>query len=145
IDHPDGLFDPKQYLERLQHHYILGVARDVAAEDPGLKEVAWEEVEGPLREAIRAAARKEGGDPRLWRPLYVVVEKILGTGEELPGDWPVHGTTGYEFLAALTDLLVDKDNAAAFTRLYRRWTQDDSTFRELVYRKKFLTLQVSLA
>src|SRR5439155_840892 len=101
-----------------------------------LKGVPWEEVEGPLREAIGAAARKEGGDPRLWRPLYVVVEKILGTGEELPGDWPVHGTTGYEFLHALTDVLVDKDKAAAFTRLYQRWTGMDTTLRDLVYEKK---------
>src|SRR3546814_4537143 len=27
---------------------------------------------------------------------YVVVEKILMPGEELPADWPAAGTTGYE-------------------------------------------------
>ena len=37
------------------------------------------------------------GDPR----FYVVVEKILGRDEPMPGDWPVAGTTGYEFLNAL--------------------------------------------
>ena len=30
-------------------------------------------------------------------PFFIVVEKILGAGEQLASDWPVHGTTGYEF------------------------------------------------
>ncbi|HEX2030453.1 MAG TPA: malto-oligosyltrehalose synthase, partial [Actinomycetota bacterium] len=40
---------------------------------------------------------------------YVVVEKILGEGEELPEEWPVAGTTGYEFLNDVTRVLVDGD------------------------------------
>src|SRR6202040_3324530 len=27
IDHPDGLYDPRQYLTRLQEHYVLDQAR----------------------------------------------------------------------------------------------------------------------
>lgn len=38
---------------------------------------------------------------------YIIVEKILGEGEHVPTDWPVSGTTGYEFIAALSDALVD--------------------------------------
>lgn len=38
---------------------------------------------------------------------YITVEKILAAGEHLPDDWPVSGTTGYEFMAALSDALVD--------------------------------------
>src|SRR5207248_10476694 len=34
IDHPDGLFDPKQYLQRLQESYVLECAQDVAASLP---------------------------------------------------------------------------------------------------------------
>ena len=34
IDHPDGLFDPKQYLDRLQSHYLLAVAERLLAEKP---------------------------------------------------------------------------------------------------------------
>ena len=33
--------------------------------------------------------------------IYVVVEKILGREEPMPREWPVAGTTGYEFLNAL--------------------------------------------
>ncbi|WP_105437944.1 malto-oligosyltrehalose synthase [Neorhizobium sp. T25_13] len=38
---------------------------------------------------------------------YITVEKILGEGEQIPADWPTSGTTGYEFIAALSDALVD--------------------------------------
>ncbi|MGY5957141.1 malto-oligosyltrehalose synthase [Kosakonia sp. BK9b] len=41
---------------------------------------------------------------------YLTVEKILGKGEQIPADWPVAGTTGYEFIAALSDVLVDDEN-----------------------------------
>ncbi|MEM6159337.1 malto-oligosyltrehalose synthase [Erwinia sp. P6884] len=40
---------------------------------------------------------------------YITVEKILGKGEHLPADWPVSGTTGYEFIASLSDVLVDDE------------------------------------
>ena len=42
----------------------------------------------------------ERGVERIW------VEKILEPGEELP-DWPVEGTTGYEFMADAAGLFVD--------------------------------------
>ena len=42
--------------------------------------------------------RQRLGELRDGEP-YIVVEKILGRGEPLRGDWPIHGTTGYEFAA----------------------------------------------
>ncbi|OWV70500.1 malto-oligosyltrehalose synthase [Rhizobium sp. R634] len=39
--------------------------------------------------------------------IYIVVEKILGASEILPESWPVAGTTGYEFIAAIGDLFID--------------------------------------
>lgn len=38
---------------------------------------------------------------------HIVIEKILSHGEELPADWPVDGTTGYDFIAAADGLFVD--------------------------------------
>jgi (1->4)-alpha-D-glucan 1-alpha-D-glucosylmutase len=55
---------------------------------------------------------------------YVVVEKILEDGERLP-DWPVAGTTGYEFLAVADGVLVDQAAAGAFAEGYRDLTGDD--------------------
>ncbi|MBA0038749.1 malto-oligosyltrehalose synthase [Pantoea sp. BIGb0393] len=38
---------------------------------------------------------------------YITVEKILAEGEHIPADWPISGTTGYEFIAALSHALID--------------------------------------
>ena len=38
---------------------------------------------------------------------WITVEKILEPGEELPDDWPVDGTTGYDALAEVGGLFVD--------------------------------------
>ena len=38
---------------------------------------------------------------------WIVVEKILEPGEELPASWPVAGTTGYDALAEVDGVLVD--------------------------------------
>ncbi len=131
IDHPDGLFDPRQYLRRLQHQYVLAVGRRTA----GARSAALDE-ERVADELLRLA---DG------RPLYVVVEKILASGERLPADWPVAGTSGYEFLNSLNGLFVDRSHAKAFTKLYHQWTGMTTPFRDLVYQKKYLTLQVTLA
>jgi (1->4)-alpha-D-glucan 1-alpha-D-glucosylmutase len=143
IDHPDGLFNPEQYLRRLQAHYAYRIARSLrGASHNGA--TTSEQEDPALLEAIRAAACRDP-ENAFFRPLYVVVEKILGLDEPLPETWPVSGTTGYEFLTAVNNLLVDHNNAAAFTRLYRKFTEMDIFFRDLVYRKKYLILQVALS
>jgi len=53
---------------------------------------------------------------------YMVVEKILGEGEHIPADWPVSGTTGYEFIAALSDVFVDGDGLDALRDAYRQFS-----------------------
>ncbi len=138
IDHPDGLFNPRQYLRRLQRHYLLELARYIYQSNPKYHRVEWRELEEPLLARIDSGAMPE-------RSLYVVVEKILGEGESLPGDWPVHGTTGYEFLNVLGGLFVDPAGARAFTTLYREWIEDYTPYSELVYQKKLLILQLSLS
>jgi (1->4)-alpha-D-glucan 1-alpha-D-glucosylmutase len=55
---------------------------------------------------------------------FVVVEKILEDGERLP-DWPVAGTTGYEFLAVADGVLVDPEAAGAFAEGYQELTGAD--------------------
>ncbi len=49
----------------------------------------------------------------------IFVEKILAEGERLPTEWPVDGTTGYEFMTALEDVLVDPAGYAAIEAAYR--------------------------
>ncbi|MBB4576520.1 malto-oligosyltrehalose synthase [Rhizobium lentis] len=50
---------------------------------------------------------------------YIVVEKILGAGEVLPESWPVAGTTGYEFIAALSELFIDASGLRILDDAYR--------------------------
>lgn len=67
---------------------------------------------------------------------YVVAEKILAQGEELPGDWPVAGTTGYEFVNAVTDLFVDPDGETRLRAVAARFTGNDEPFTDVVRRAK---------
>ncbi|THV25200.1 malto-oligosyltrehalose synthase [Peteryoungia ipomoeae] len=53
---------------------------------------------------------------------YLTVEKILGDDETLPADWPVSGTTGYEFISAISDALVDGDNVGRLRQRYEALT-----------------------
>ena len=46
-------------------------------------------------------------------PFYIWVEKILIGEERLPGDWPVAGTTGYEFLNEILGVLVARSGPRA--------------------------------
>ena len=145
IDHPDGLYDPATYLRRLQERFALACARRAFEADPAASQgLEWKDVEGTVRDRIASRGTGPGRGP-LGPPLYVVVEKILAADEALVESWPVHGTSGYEFLNQVNGLFVDGQNAAAFTRLYRDRVQDGTSFAEMIYRKKLLIMQISLS
>lgn len=56
---------------------------------------------------------------RIGPDTYLVVEKILGADEALPRDWPVDGTTGYEFVTALGGLLAHAPGVARLDEAYQ--------------------------
>ncbi|HEY7206832.1 MAG TPA: malto-oligosyltrehalose synthase [Gaiellaceae bacterium] len=89
VDHPDGLADPAEYLDRL-------------------------------------AAR---GARHVW------AEKILEPGERLR-DWPVEGTTGYEFANDVTALFVDPEGEGPLTQLYAELTGEARSFEDVAYEAK---------
>ena len=76
---------------------------------------------------------------------YVIVEKILTGDETLRTDWPVDGTTGYEFANLVNALFVDPSSDGRMERVYRTFIGHQPNYRELVYRSKKLILKVSLA
>lgn len=53
------------------------------------------------------------------KEIVLLVEKILGPAEALRADWPIEGTTGYEFIRSLGGLLTDPSGEAALTAAYR--------------------------
>jgi (1->4)-alpha-D-glucan 1-alpha-D-glucosylmutase len=67
-----------------------------------------------LRRLIRDAQGKTT------KPFYMVIEKILGEHEELPSFSGVHGTTGYEWLNAITQVLVDGKGLGALDEIWRQ-------------------------
>jgi (1->4)-alpha-D-glucan 1-alpha-D-glucosylmutase len=66
------------------------------------------------------------------RPFYLVVEKILSRHESLREDWPVQGTTGYEFANLVLGLLVDPAGEEGFTRAYAAFVRGAEPFAETV-------------
>jgi (1->4)-alpha-D-glucan 1-alpha-D-glucosylmutase len=77
--------------------------------------------------------------------VYLVAEKILSPGEELPASWPIDGTTGYDLLAKLSGLFVDKRAEAAFTHLYEERVGDRMTFAEHAHAAKLAIMRSSLS
>jgi (1->4)-alpha-D-glucan 1-alpha-D-glucosylmutase len=115
IDHPDGLYAPKAYFERLQ---------------------------AMVASLVTLSSDSAGGNPK---PLYLVVEKILAVHEHLPESWAIHGTTGYDFAAACSGLYVDGSAADRFTRIYEGFVRTRLDFDEMVCTNKHLIMETSLA
>ncbi|RZM23257.1 MAG: malto-oligosyltrehalose synthase, partial [Pedobacter sp.] len=67
---------------------------------------------------------------------YIVVEKILEDGEELPRSWPIQGTTGYEFLATVNNLFTNVDAEAEFSKFYKKISPIKLSIAEQIYQKK---------
>ena len=77
--------------------------------------------------------------------LYVVAEKILSSGEHLPEDFCLDGTTGYDFLNDVNGLFVDGKGALPLKHLHARFTGRTAPFGDVVYRAKSLIAASSLA
>ena len=90
----------------------------------------------------RAAAARGDTDEHA---IYLLVEKILASGEKLRADWPVDGTTGYDFATQVNDILIDRASAKLLTDTYNRFVGRQLPFYEIAYRSKRLVMQVALA
>jgi len=75
---------------------------------------------------------------------YVVIEKILTGRERLRPDWPVCGTTGYDFANLVNGLFVDRENADRMERVYRSFAGDDLNFADIAYESRKLIIQTAL-
>lgn len=89
-----------------------------------------------LRDPAGYAQRLRRAAPDAW----LVVEKILEPGEALP-PWPVHGTTGYDFLAAASGLFVDRDGEHRLCEIVREITGSCPPFERLRRDKKTLAIR----
>jgi (1->4)-alpha-D-glucan 1-alpha-D-glucosylmutase len=71
---------------------------------------------------------------------YIVAEKILAEGEQLPETWPIDGTSGYEAMDLIGSVFVDTRNEDAFKTIYATSTGRPTDFDALAYtaRKRIL-------
>lgn len=67
---------------------------------------------------------------------YIIVEKILEPGENMPSDWPVQGTSGYDFLGMVNNLFTNRNAEFEFAALYYDTTGDQKTVEQQVHDKK---------
>jgi (1->4)-alpha-D-glucan 1-alpha-D-glucosylmutase len=141
VDHPDGLAYPSRYFRLLQDAHILQRARALAERRGEM----WQELEPAVRDELARDLRRRGQDSPLFKPVFVVAEKILGGNERLPETWAVRGTTGYDFLNQVNGLFVDPAAREMMNRIYSRYIGGPIDFEELVYQKKKLVLYTAMA
>ncbi|HXB20356.1 MAG TPA: malto-oligosyltrehalose synthase [Candidatus Solibacter sp.] len=136
IDHCDGLLNPSQYLVRLQMLYAASQCAGAVPKPP----LAENGIELEIQQVF-------GQYPWMNRhaPLYAVVEKVLEPGEDLPEEWPVDGTSGYDFTTLVNGIFIDRGNERLFTNLYRRFTGLSPNVDALIYNSKKLIMHDSLA
>lgn len=87
---------------------------------------------------LQAAADSNGVNKQ---QFYVVVEKILCGDETLPEDWPVFGTTGYDFLNAVNRVFVDPDGLQSLRSFHSRFCGDRRTFEDVYHDTQRQVLQ----
>jgi (1->4)-alpha-D-glucan 1-alpha-D-glucosylmutase len=76
---------------------------------------------------------------------YVVAEKILQAGEQLPRSWPVAGTSGYDFLNHVNQLFVDAGQGAAVRAGYARFTGLQQDYADVAHAAKLQIMREELA
>lgn len=119
IDHVDGLSDPMKYFMSLQKK--VG----------GILNINNEYDSSHLLNSSQL-------------PFYIIVEKILAPIEKLPKNWAIHGTVGYEFLNALTNLFVESKNEKKITRIYHKFINNKIDYESLVIKCKKLIMKTAL-
>ncbi|MGB6482500.1 MAG: malto-oligosyltrehalose synthase [Candidatus Acidiferrales bacterium] len=94
--------------------------------------------------AIPIPGADEGKDHDGLR-IYTIVEKITCGDEKLPPEWPVMGTTGYDFLNALNALFIDPEGYRNLEESYRRFTEIKESFADTWYQRKKQVIDELLA
>ena len=90
---------------------------------------------------VAAIGERRPGD----EPFYIVIEKILGPGEQLRETWPVQGTTGYNALNTINGLFVHPQRLRALRRGYRRFSGYRLTAADTEYHSKRLIMRTAMS
>ena len=137
IDHCDGMFNPRVYLERLQKLFVgatcLGPHEDEADATPS-------GIEDRVEKASKGHDWANGT-----LPLYCVVEKILEPGETLPRVWAVQGTSGYDFVHFANQFFIQIKNKDRFDAIYTEVLGGRVRPAQVIYESKRNVMETSLS
>jgi (1->4)-alpha-D-glucan 1-alpha-D-glucosylmutase len=139
-------FDVEWRTGGVRRFFDIDDLAGVRVEDPEVFEATHRKVVELVRDGLVDGVRVDHPDglanpARYFRRLRdagierVWVEKILEPGEQLR-DWPVCGTTGYEFANDLTGLFVDPAAEEPLTELYRSFTGEGRDFDQIALEAK---------
>ena len=93
-----------------------------------------------LRDPLEYFNRLRHAAPEAW----IVAEKILEPGEFLREEWPVQGTSGYDFLNVALNLLLKPEGMVELTRIYSDFTSQSTDFPTIAHDKKVAVTQEAL-
>ena len=124
------------------HGLILRlVAKNPAA---GLRIDHIDGLRDPLAYLNKLQERLTSDEVRKDTAAYVLVEKILARNEKLPDDWPVCGTTGYDYLNQANGVFVEREGARRMEEIYSSFVGRKQNFADVVYQKKKLVMNTLL-
>jgi (1->4)-alpha-D-glucan 1-alpha-D-glucosylmutase len=124
------------------HGYILRlVSKNPYA---GLRVDHIDGLRDPLAYLNKLQERLASDETRKESSSYLLVEKILARGEGLPDEWPVSGTTGYDYLNEANGLFVEPEGARRMEEIYSTFIGRHQKFADVVYQKKKLVMNTLL-
>lgn len=85
-----------------------------------------------LRDPLQYFRRLRHQAPDAW----IVGEKILEPGEFLREEWPIEGTSGYDFLNVVLNVLVDSAGMHELNEIYADFTNEPTDFPVIAHEKK---------
>jgi (1->4)-alpha-D-glucan 1-alpha-D-glucosylmutase len=87
-------------------------------------------------QGLQERLAQEGEESSESAHFYIIAEKILAQNESLPPEWPLAGTTGYDFLNMANGLFVAGKGLQKLEEIYARWVDSAQGFEEVVRDKK---------
>ncbi|HLI76349.1 MAG TPA: malto-oligosyltrehalose synthase [Acidobacteriaceae bacterium] len=93
-----------------------------------------------LRDPLQYFDRLRKAAPEAW----IIGEKILEPGELLRPNWPIQGTSGYDFMNQAIGLLVQPEGLLRLGEHYTAFTGDNCTFPVTAHDKKLNVTQEAL-
>jgi (1->4)-alpha-D-glucan 1-alpha-D-glucosylmutase len=93
-----------------------------------------------LRDPTQYFQRLRAACPYSW----IVAEKILAPDENLPPEWPIQGSSGYDFMNLCGGLFIDPASETSLTQTYQEFTGERADFKSVIRDSKLQILRETL-